>query len=835
MNQKIYRFFNYPHLRSSIVTTSIVFVIFFLASPSLSYSAEVTLAWDANTESDLAGYKVYYKTGSSGEPYDGTEIAQGDSGISILLENLATPDNPIFSLTGLQDSEFYYFVVTAVNSVGLESGYSTEVMYEPSSTVVTYGITSSSEPNGSITPVGTTTVTQGANQTYNISPDSNYHIKDVQADGSSVGPVAEYTFSNVMSDHDIQATFEADQTIVTHSITASCEANGSISPAGLTDVISGSDITFSIAPIANYHIKDVQVDGSSVGAVSAYTFSNVTTEHAITANFDINTYIVTASSAPNGSISPTGSVPVVHGDSQTFTIIPDVGYQVGQLTVDSGIVAPATSYSFTSVTSGHSISANFVPNTYTITASAEEYGSISPVGSFSVEHGSSQTFAISAATGYSIADVLIDDASIGAVTSYSFSNIVANHTISASFDMENRAPIADAGPNQSVESGVVVLLKGSNSIDLEDGIASFLWEQVSGPPVELVVETGEPDVTFVAPEVESNGESLTFELTVTDYSGLQSTDTCIVNVSWVNIPPVSDAGEGQTVDEATVVTLDGSQSSDSDDGIISFLWEQVTGIPISLSDSTAVRPSFISPDVGPDGSTLKFQLTVTDNGGLQSTDTCIVNVSWVNIPPVSDSGPEQTVDEGTTATLDGSKSSDADDGIVLHLWKQVSGIPVTLSDTTAIQSSFTAPKGITKKESLEFNLTVEDGGGLQSSDSCVVSVTPIIQQQLPELTVSSISIELDKKGRNYKAVADVTITSDSGSIIEGASVIGNWEINGKDLNTSYGSTNIEGKATLVSNPIKVKSGDVFSISISDVVKDGFLYNPVNNSGAHAVP
>ena len=819
----------YLQLRFSTLIVILVSLISLFSLIPSSFSAEVKLAWDPNTESNLVGYKVYYKTGSSGEPYDGIGIDQGDSGFNILLDNLATPDNPSVSLTGLQDNEFYYFVITAVNSIGLESGYSSEVMYESSSTSVTYVITSSSGPNGSITPVGTTTVTQGANQTYSISPDSNYHIKDVQVDNVSVGPVAEYIFSNVMSSHEINATFEADQIIITNTITASCEANGSISPAGLSNVISGSDIIFNIAPNANYHIKDVQVDGVTVGAVSAYTFFNVTSDHMITAYFDINTYIINASSAPNGSISPAGSVPVVHGDSQTFTIIPDVGYQIGQLIVDGGIVAPTTSYSFTSVTSGHSISAKFVPNTYTITASAEEYGSISPVGSLSVEHGSSQTFAISAATGYSIADVLVDGASIGAVTSYSFSNIVANHTISASFDMENQAPIADAGPDQSVESGVVVSLKGSNSIDLEDGIASFLWEQVTGSPVELVVETGEPDVTFIAPEVESNGESLTFELTVTDNGGLQSKDTCIVNVSWVNIPPVSDAGDGQTVDEATVVTLDGSQSSDSDDGIISYLWEQVSGIPISLSNPTAVRPSFISPDVGPDGSTLKFQLTVTDNGGLQTTDTCIVNVSWVNIPPVSDSGAEQTVDEGTTVTLDGSKSSDADDGVVLHLWKQVSGIPVTLSDTTAIQSTFTAPQGITETESLEFNLTVEDGGGLQSSDSCVVSVTPVIQQQPSELNVSSIYIRLDKKGRNFKAIADVTITNVSGYIIEGASVIGNWAINGKYLNTSSGSTNIEGKATLVSNPIKAKSGDIFSISISDVVKDGFLYNPINNS------
>ena len=56
-----------------------------------------------------------------------------------------------------------------------------------------------------------------------------------------------------------------------------------------------------------------------------------------------------------------------------------------------------------------------------------------------------------------------------------------------------------------------------------------------------------------------------------------------------------------------------------------------------------------------------------------------------------------------------------------------------------------------------------------------------------------------------------------------------------DLNTSSDSTNIEGKATLVSNPIKVKSGDIFSISIADVVKDGFLYNPINNSGSLTIP
>ena len=117
-----------------------------------SFSAEVTLLWDPNTESDLAGYKVYYNTRSSGTPYDGTGIDQGDSGFNIPLDNLATPDNPSFSLTGLQDNEFYYLVLTAVDSSGNESGYSNEIVYETSSTVATYMFTSSNGPNGRITP-----------------------------------------------------------------------------------------------------------------------------------------------------------------------------------------------------------------------------------------------------------------------------------------------------------------------------------------------------------------------------------------------------------------------------------------------------------------------------------------------------------------------------------------------------------------------------------------------------------------------------------------------------------------------------------------------------------
>ncbi|UCF71874.1 MAG: metallophosphoesterase [Deltaproteobacteria bacterium] len=94
-----------------------------------------------------------------------------------------------------------------------------------------------------------------------------------------------------------------------------------------------------------------------------------------------------------------------------------------------------------------------------------------------------------------------------------------------------------------------------------------------------------------------------------------------------NDPPTADAGPDQTVYEGVIVTLDGSSSSDPDDGIASYLWEQTDGTSVVLSDPSEVEPTFTAPYVGPDGESLTFQLTVTDTGGLQSTDTCTVHVT----------------------------------------------------------------------------------------------------------------------------------------------------------------------------------------------------------------
>lgn len=70
-----------------------------------------------------------------------------------------------------------------------------------------------------------------------------------------------------------------------HTIRASAGTNGTISPVGWTSVGEGGEQTFTITPDAGYAVAKVLVDGRSVGAVTSYTFRNVTQDHTIEAVF----------------------------------------------------------------------------------------------------------------------------------------------------------------------------------------------------------------------------------------------------------------------------------------------------------------------------------------------------------------------------------------------------------------------------------------------------------------------------------------------------------------------------------------------------------------------
>ncbi len=586
------------------------------------------------------------------------------------------------------------------------------------SSISTYTITASAQSGGSISPSGSTTVTGGSSQAYTITPAANYTISDVKVDGSSVGALASYTFTNIATSHTIQATFASS--ISTYTITASAQSGGSISPSGSATVNRGSSKTYAITPATNYRISDVTVDGASVGAVSSYTFSNITANHTIQAAFTSSTgYTITATAQSGGSISPSGSTTVSRNSSQSYTITASANYTISDVKVDGSSVGAVTHYTFSRVRANHTISASFTINSYTITASALGGGSITPQGSVSADAGSDKTFSIKAAPGYTISKVLVDGVSAGTVSSYTFSNITADHSIQASFVSANPYPVVDAGPDQAVTSGNTVMLNGSNSTS-STSITSYTWTQTGGPAVQLIGSQS-AICTFQAPSV-SAGAALTFRLGVRNQAGKTASDTCIVNVTGTDQPPSARAGQEQTVNSYAIVTLDATASTDPDDGIAAFKWVQTSGPAATITNDDTDHASFAAPDLTDTGAALTFELTVTDNFGLKTTDRYLVNVTDSARPPVANAGQDKTAAALQSVVLDGSGSSDPDGGLLAYRWTQISGPPVTIADPEAQSTSFTAPYSVQQTESLVFMLTVTNESGLGASHRCTVNL-----------------------------------------------------------------------------------------------------------------
>jgi hypothetical protein len=202
--------------------------------------------------------------------------------------------------------------------------------------------------------------------------------------------------------------------------------------------------------------------------------------------------------------------------------------------------------------------------THTITASAGSNGSISPSGAVNVNQGDNQAFSISPDQNHHVDDVVVDGSSIGAVTSYTFVNLAGNHTITASFALDNQPPTANAGPNQTVTEGTPVTLNGSNSTDIGGSIVDYEWEQTAGIPVTLT-NSDSAQATFTAPNVSFAGETLTFRLTVTDNGGLQDVDYCPISVTK---EPVADSDGDGVPDGEDAFPFDPDEWLDTDnDGI----------------------------------------------------------------------------------------------------------------------------------------------------------------------------------------------------------------------------------------------------------------------------
>ncbi|MBI5217117.1 MAG: T9SS type A sorting domain-containing protein [Ignavibacteriae bacterium] len=218
----------------------------------------------------------------------------------------------------------------------------------------TFSITATATGNGTITPPGTTNVGFGGSQMYSITPGTGYHIDSVVVDGVNVGALASYEFTAVIANHTIDAYFSINM----YTITAYITSGGISSPAGDTSIAHGNNVTYTFYPDEGYHIKNVWVDSVLVGAVSTYTFTNVTSNHFLEVQFAINTYALNVTIIGSGSVVNNPDVAVYnHGTIVQLTAYPALGYFFGSWSGDASGFSATTSVT---MTSAKNVTATFV-------------------------------------------------------------------------------------------------------------------------------------------------------------------------------------------------------------------------------------------------------------------------------------------------------------------------------------------------------------------------------------------------------------------------------------------------------------------------------------------
>lgn len=327
----------------------------------------------------------------------------------------------------------------------------------------------------------------------------------------------------------------------------------------------------------------------------------------------------------------------------------------------------------------------------------------------------------------------------------------------------NRAPVANAGPAQSVPvpsdgnpgtNTVAVTLDGSRSSDPDGDGLTFQWQRGDG--------TGLGSTANLAQTLSPGLH--TFRLRVTDPYGAYDEDTVLVSVQPEgNRPPRARAGadrqvtvahDGDPATENAAVTLNGGNSFDPDGDPLTFAWQDGDGSVVGTAASLAVTV--------PAG-THTFRLIVTDPHGATAEDRVSVRVvAETNRPPVARAGSDVAVAESngetTPVTLDGSASSDPDGDPLTYAWS-------TLGNPLGTGSSPTVDLEPGRHRLL---LTVTDPYGASATD--VVYATVGVADVTTEVTVRKGPVKKGKRRRTYALVLRITNRSE-GSLPATVSVV----------------------------------------------------------------
>jgi len=498
-----------------------------------------------------------------------------------------------------------------------------------------------------------------------------------------------------------------------------CGGGGDCS-AGLGAVVGGSGVcnqpgkapVVNVAPVANAGPPQNVVVGTLVALDGS---------HSTDANADTMTYRWVLTTRPTGSTAALSSA---------TAILPSFRADVAGAYLATLVVNDGTVESLPVTVTVTATVANAAPVANAGTAQNVVTGSVVTLdGSLSTDAnsdtltyqwvlttrptGSSATLSLATASlptftadvsGNYVATLRVNDGTVDSTA--------ATVTITAS--KVNAAPVANAGLAQNVVTGAVVTLDGSTSTDANSDTLVYKWVLTSKPSTSVAVLSSGTDSkpTFTA---DVSGIYVA-SLVVNDGTVDSNSAQVVITAAVANSAPVANAGAAQSVLVGASVTLDASQSTDANKDVLTYKWllfSKPVGSTAALSSTTAAKPTFTADIAG----TYVARLIVNDGTIDSSISTVVVTAATGNAKPVADAGKNQVVANGTTVTLDGSASSDANHDTLSYKWvllSKPSTSTAALSATAVAKPTFAADVPGTYVASL----IVNDG----TVDSAAVSV-----------------------------------------------------------------------------------------------------------------
>ena len=722
----------YVHDGSETTTGSFTYTV---SDGSASSTGTVTITVSPQNDAPVAGD-------------DTATVAEGGTleiATSTLLANDSDPENASLSVTA---------VGSAVNGTVSLSADKTSATYVHDGSETTTGSFTYTVSDGAATDIGTVTIT--------VSPQNDAPVAGDDTAQVNEGDTLEIATSTLLandSDPDNASlsvtavggavngavSLSADKTSATYVHDGSETTTGSftytVSDGAATDL---GTVTITVSPQ-----NDAPVAGGDTATVAEGGTLQVATSTLLANDSDpddVSLSVTAVGAAINGAVSLSSdktTVSYVHDGSETST---------GSFTytVSDGSATDTGTVTITVSPVNDAPIAPSVPNQSAAEATAFSY----QAPAFTDPEGDTLTYTATLSDGTAPPSWLSFDANTRTFSgtpleadtpaSLTIRITASDATLSTSVDFTLSIPETNNRPPQpqvsdqtaSVDHPFSYTVPEVTDPDSDTLTYSAMLGPASNPLPDWLSFDAETR-TFSATPQQANVGEYTILVSVDD--GAFTAEASFTLTVVQNQPPPTPLLESQTATKDVAFSYTFEPVTDPDGDAITYTATLSDGgtLPPWLSFDANTRNFAGTPLEADTPATLTIRVTATDDGTPPSSSSATFTLTTKpNDAPTADAGPNETVAEGETVTLDGSRSVDPEGYPLSFTWSQTDGPDVDLDGADTATPTFTAPSELTADAVLTFSLVVTDASNIASSPDMV----QIVVEAEPPEGVPTVSI-----------------------------------------------------------------------------------------------